>query len=179
MQMRMRGGRRRRKPETPWLLIATIVGIIVVVGAAFIYFSSYGGSSSGHSSSDKVVSPTTAAPVGAGSGATISPSPSSTIVFITTTPASIPATGVSVSVSYIGGFNGSYSTGGVITTITPNSGSQVYQVENATGTVTATFQKTDNTATHALTVSIYENGKQLATDSTSASYGKVTVTAPV
>ena len=48
------------------------------------------------------------------------------------------------------------------TTITPNSGTQIYQVANATGTVTATFQKTDNTATHALTVIIYENGRQLA-----------------
>ena len=53
----------------------------------------------------------------------------------------------------------------------------MYQVANATGSVTAVFQKTDSTATHALTVIIYENGRQPATDSTSASYGKVTVTA--
>ena len=66
------------------------------------------------------------------------------------------------------------------TTITPNSGTQIYQVANATGTVTATFQKTDNTATHALTVIIYENGKQTAPPKgTSASYGKVTLTAAV
>ena len=38
----------------------------------------------------------------------------------------------------------------------------IYAVNNATGSVTAVFQKTDNTATHALTVSIYKNGSQLA-----------------
>ncbi len=80
-----------------------------------------------------------------------------------------------ISVSYLGGFNGSYSTAGVTTNIT-NSGNQVYTVENATGSLTATFQKTDKTATHALTVTIYENGKQIGSDSTSESYGKVTIT---
>jgi hypothetical protein len=178
MQMRMHGGRRRRSPEIPWLFVATIIGIVVVAGAAVIYFTSYGGSSVVHSSSDDmvVVQPTTGT---SGSSGTSTTSYSSTpIVIATATPPNIPATGVAVSVSYIGGFTGSYSTGGVTTTET-SSGAQMYQVANATGTVTATFQKTDNTATHALIVSIYENGKQLATDSTSASYGKVTVTAAV
>lgn len=179
MQMRMHGGRRRRSPEIPWLFVATIIGIVVVAGAAVIYFSSSGESSASHSSSDDmiVVQPTTST-VGASGSSTTSYS-STPIVIATTAPPNIPSTGVSVSVSYIGGFNGSYSTGGITTTITPNSGTQIYQVANATGTVTATFQKTDNTATHALTVIIYENGKQLASNSTSASYGKVTLTAAV
>ncbi len=179
MQMRMHGGRRRRSPEIPWLFIATIIGIVVVAGAAVIYFSSSEGLSAGHSSSDDmiVIQPTTAASAAAGSTAAVSPTP--TIVIAATTQPGIPSTGVSIGVSYIGGFNGSYSTGGVTTTITPNSGTQMYLVANATKTVTATFQKTDNTATHALTVIIYENGKQLASNSTSASYGKVKLTATV
>ena len=82
-----------------------------------------------------------------------------------------------VSVNYLGGFNGTYSSGGVTTNVPGGRVPGMYQVANATGTLTAVFQKTDSTATHALTVIIYENGRQLATESTSAAYGKVTVTA--
>jgi len=176
MRTHIHGGRRRRAPEIPWLLIATVVGIGVVVVAALLFFSGTGGSSAGHAaSSDMVVVPaTTTVPAQSGSSATASPS--SSIVIATTTPPDVPATGIAISVSYIGGFNGTYSTGGVTTPVT-GSGSRMYEVANATGTVTAVFQKTDSTATHALTVIIYENGRQLATDSTSAPYGKVTVTA--
>ncbi|MFZ1898280.1 hypothetical protein [Methanoregula sp.] len=177
MRTHIHGGRRRRPSEIPWLFVATIVGIVIVAGAAVIYFTSAGGSSAGHSSSssDMIVIQSTTAPSGTGvSSAT--PTSSTPVVLATVTPPNIPATGVAVSVSYIGGFNGSYSTGGVTTTLT-GSGSRMYEVANATGSVTATFQKTDKTVTHALTVGIYENGRQLATDSTSASYGKVTVTA--
>jgi hypothetical protein len=178
MQARIHGGRRPRSSEIPWLFVATIVGIAIVAGAAVIYFTNGGGSSAGPaSSSDMVVIQPTTAQSGTGV-ASLTPTSSIPVVIPTATPPNVPATGVAVGVSYIGGFNGSYSTGGVTTTLT-GSGSQMYQVVNATGSVTATFQKTDNTATHALTVGIYENGNQLATDSTSASYGKVTVTANV
>jgi hypothetical protein len=178
MQARIHGGRRRRSSEIPWLFVATIIGIVVVAGAAVIYFTNGGGSSAGPASSSDmvVIEPTTSVPATASSSAAANPSP--TFAIVSTTPPNVPATGVAVSVSYIGGYNGSYSTGGVTTTLT-GSGSQMYQVVNATGSVTAIFQKTDSTATHPLTVSIFENGNQLATDSTSASYGKVTVTANV
>ena len=105
--------------------------------------------------------------------------PNTTVVLVTQTPVSIPQTGVYVIVNYLGGFNGSYSSGGVTTNVPGDSGARQYQIANATGTVTATFQKNDKTTTHALTVSIYNNGIQLKTGNTSASYGNVTVTASV
>ena len=167
---------RRRSPEIPWLLVATVVGIIVVVVVALFFFAGLGGSSAGHTTSGTAsAQPTTSIATSSGSSA----STTSAIVVATTTPVTIPATGVYVSVNYLGGFSGSYRTGGVTTKITPNSGAQMYAVNNATGSVTAVFQKTDNTATHPLTVSIYKNGSQLASNSTSAAYGMVTVTSSV
>jgi phosphoribosylcarboxyaminoimidazole (NCAIR) mutase len=174
MQMRIHGGRRRRTPETPWLLIATIIGIVVVIGAAFIYFTSPGVSSQGHASTSTATTQKIASTPVTTFTTTLSQTPA--IVSVAQTPTIIPVTGVEISVSYLGGFNGSYSTGGVSTNITPNSGNQMYEVENATGSIMATFQKTDDTATHALTVIIYENGKQIGADSTNKSYGKVTIT---
>ncbi|ABS56818.1 hypothetical protein Mboo_2304 [Methanoregula boonei 6A8] len=176
MQARIHGGRRRRSAEIPWLFVATIIGVVIVAGAAVLYFS--GGSSSGHSSSDMV--PLTPTPTGtlAATGTHAVVTSSTPVVIATSTPAVVSSTGVSISVSYIGGFNGTYNSGDGIMTVS-GSGSKVYTVANATGTITATFQKTDSTATHPLSVSIYKNGQQLAIDNTSASYGKVTVSATV
>jgi len=168
-------GGRRRSPEIPWLLVATVVGIVVVVIVALFFFSGLGGSSSGHTPSGTATAkPTTSQAASSGTSA----SKTSTIVIATTTPVTVPATGIYVKVDYLGGFSGSYTTNGKTTKIT-NSGTRLYEVVNATGPVTAAFQKSDGTATHALTVGIYKNGNQLASNSTSAAYGKVTVTASV
>jgi len=178
MQARIHGGRRRRSAEIPWLFVATIIGIVIVAGAAVIYFSGSGGSSSGHSSSDMVpLTPAaTGSPVASATNAVITYA--TPPVAATSTPAIVSSTGVSISIDYLGGFNGTYNSGDGMMTVT-GSGSKVFTVPNATGTITATFQKTDSTATHSLSVGIYENGQQLATDNTSASYGKVTVSANV
>ncbi|MGB8219355.1 MAG: hypothetical protein WCE46_03105 [Methanoregula sp.] len=173
MRTHIHGGR-RSSPEIPWLLVATIVGIIVVVVVALFFFTGLGGSSAGHTASSTATAQTTTS-AATSSGTSGS---SSAIVVVTTTPVTIPATGVYVQVDYIGGFTGTYTTNGE-TTKEADSGIRMYPVTNATGTVTAVFQKNDNTATHPLTVSIYKNGSQLASNSTSASYGKVTVTAGV
>jgi len=170
----MHGGRRRHHSGIPWLFVATIVGIVVVLGAAVIYFSGTGGQTGAtHSSSDMIpvhiTTPVTTQPASASAAST-------PVVIATTAAPTASSTGVSVGVSYIGGYSGSYTTGGVTTTVT-GSGARMYTVDNATGSISATFQKTDNTATHALAVTVYENGNQLATGNTSASYGKVTVTA--
>ena len=169
-------GGRRRSPEIPWLLVVTVVGIIVVVIVAFFFLSGLVGSSAGTTSSGTAtVKPTTSA---AASFIT-SASTTSAIVIATTTPVTIPATGVYVKVDYLGGFSGTYTTNGETVKNTPTREPRMYQVANATSTVTAVFQKSDNTATHPLTVSIYKNGSQVATNSTSAAHGKVTVTASV
>jgi hypothetical protein len=174
----MHGGRRRRSAEIPWLFVATIIGVVIVAGAAVIYFSGSGGSSAGHSTSDMVPLTPTATGTLAATTQHAAVSSSTPVVIATSTPAVVSSTGVSISVSYIGGFNGTYNSGDGIITVS-GSGSKVYTVANATGTITATFQKTDSTATHPLSVSIYENGQQLAIENTSASYGKVTVSANV
>jgi hypothetical protein len=60
-----------------------------------------------------------------------------------------------------------------------DSGDRYYEVVNATGQVTAAFQKQDSSTKHALTVNIYRNGAVLATGKTSDAFGKVTVSADV
>jgi len=178
MQARIHGGRRRRSAEIPWLFVATIIGVVIVAGAAVVYFSGSGGSSAGHSTSDMVPLTPTATGTLATTTQHAAVTSSTPVVIATSTPAAVSSTGVSISVSYIGGFNGTYNSGDGIMTVA-GSGSKVYSVPNATGMITATFQKTDSTATHPLSVSIFENGQQLAIDNTSASYGKVTVSANV
>ena len=174
MHSHMHGGR-RRSPEIPWLLVATVIGIIVVVVVALFFFTGLGGSSSGHASTSTVTTKTTTS---AAASSTASASKTSAVVIATTTPVTVPATGVSIKIDYLGGFSGTYTTNGETTKVT-NSGTRVYQVANATGSVTAIITNSDGTATPPLTVTIYMDGSQLATNSTSASHGKVTVTASV
>lgn len=175
MRTHIHGGR-RRSPEIPWLLVATVVGIIVVVIVALFFFGGLGGSSSGHASTGSAV--TTKTTTSAAASSSGSASTTAAVVIATTTPVTVPATGVSIKIDYLGGFSGTYTTNGETTKVT-NSGTRVYQVTNATGSVTAVFQKSDGTATHPLTVTLYKDGNQLASNSTSASYGKITVTASV
>ena len=64
-----------------------------------------------------------------------------------------------------------------------NSGEKILPVENATGadptgTVTALFSKQDRSS-HAITVSIYKDGKVLSTGSTTAAFGTVTLSVNV
>lgn len=168
------GSRRRRSPEIPWLLVATIAGIVVVVIVALLFFTGFFGASSSPASGTVTVKPTAAASSSGAAGATKTP----TIVIATTTPVTVPASGVTIKVDYLGGFSGTYSTNGETTKI-KDSGTKIYTVTNATGSVTAVVQKGDNTATHPLTVTIYKNGNQVASNSTSAGNGKVTVQATV
>ncbi|MEN6396901.1 MAG: hypothetical protein ABFC78_10510 [Methanoregula sp.] len=170
-------GGRRRSPEIPWLLVATVAGIVVVVIAALFFFSGFLGSSGGSAGQTSPGAAVTTYATSAAAVSTTSASPSS-VAIATATPVTIPATGVYVKVDYLGGFSGTYTVNGVTTKKT-NSGTRLYELVDATGTVTAAFQKKDSTTTHALTVSIYRNGVQLNSGSTSAAYGNVTVTATV
>jgi ribosomal protein L40E len=156
------------------ILVAGIIVLIIIAALAIVVLPKMKLPGSHNSTGSMVTVTTTFIPVT--TPATISSS--NTPVFVPTqAPVTVPTTGVYVTVNYLGGFNGSYSSGGNITTIIPNSGAQAYLVDNATGSVTATFQKTDDTKTHPLTVSIYENGKELASNVTSAAFGKITISA--
>ncbi|MDD1702430.1 MAG: hypothetical protein LUQ31_05575 [Methanoregula sp.] len=171
MHSQIHGRSRRRSPDIPWLLIATILGIVVVVIIAVVFFSGWGGSAAGSSSSSS--SGQQAATTTKSSSSTATP----TIVIATTTPVTVSSTGVSIKVEYLGSFSGTYTANGETQKI-KNSGTKVYEIDSATGTVTATFTKGDS-STHALTVSIYNNGNLVATQSTSAANGSVTATATV
>jgi hypothetical protein len=99
-------------------------------------------------------------------------------VIKTQAPSTVPAEGVYVRVSYIGGFTGTYGMEGNITT-TRNSGDRVFVVEDANGTVSATFHKEDASTRHEIVVEIYKDGKSLQVARNSSSYGEASVTAKV
>ena len=164
------------------LIVAGIIVIILIIAVAGVVVLPKLGSSATHSSGSpsagSATTTTTTAVASTSSTGSSAGSTSTAVVVATSTPADIPSTGVAVSVSYIGGFKGSYSANGNITSIS-NSGNKVYEIDNATGLVSATFQKTDGTATHALTVGIYNNGNMLVSKATNASYGTVTVSTSV
>lgn len=176
MRAHVHGRRGRRSGEIPWLLVATILGIVVVVIVALVFFTGLGGSpSAAHAA--------TGTPSGSSTGSSSSSSSaaaSSTTkpVVATPTPVTISSSGVIIKVDYIGGFSGTYTAGGNTTKI-KDSGTKAYTINSVTGPVVATVTKSDNTATHALTVTIFKDGKQMATNSTSAAYGAVTVQATV
>ncbi|MFZ0004307.1 MAG: zinc-ribbon domain-containing protein [Methanoregula sp.] len=158
------------------VLAGIIIVIIIIAAIAFVVLPKVTSLGAHSSSGSTVTVPTTIIPVTTSATVSSSDTP---VVIATHAPVTVPTTGVYVTVDYIGGFNGSYSFGGVTTNITPNSGAQSYLIDNATGTVTAVFQKTDDTTTHPLTVGIYKNGNQLASNTTSAAFGKITVSAGV
>jgi hypothetical protein len=100
------------------------------------------------------------------------------LVIITQAPVTVPEEGVYVMVSYIGGFDGTYGMEGNMMTM-QNSGNRAFIVENATGTVSATFHKEDDSTKHEIVVDIYKDGKSLKEARNSSSYGEASVTATV
>jgi hypothetical protein len=164
--------RRRKDPfEKPWVIIAAVVGIIAVVVIALVFFM--GDGSSAPASTDQ---PSTS---------TGTPSAQQTIVvgvaptvIKTQAPVTVPAEGVYVRVSYIGGFTGTYGMENNMTTMR-NSGDRVFAVEDANGTVSATFQKEDASTRHEIVVELFKDGQSLQVASNSSPYGEASVTATV
>jgi hypothetical protein len=76
--------------------------------------------------------------------------------------------------NYLGGFKGSYGLPESITTVPGNSGDRVWEVENASGTVQATFEKLDGSS-HELLVEIYKDGRALTSGTTTVGHGSVTL----
>ncbi|MFA6333562.1 MAG: zinc-ribbon domain-containing protein [Methanoregula sp.] len=147
-------------------VVAVIVVIAVIaVGAVVVYpmLSSSGGSILGG---------------GSGTTATLSNTGVASITVKETTPPAVPVSGVWVVTDYVGSYGGSYGMASDPQEIT-DSGSRLYEVVNATGKITAELAKQDSSTKHALTVSIYKDGALLESDSTSASYGKVSISADV
>jgi hypothetical protein len=167
----MRHGRRRNDPwDQPWVIIAAVVGVIAVIGIAVFFFLGSG---------DATGAPAAGSPSGtngAGSG-------SSTVVSGTIDPSAIkelptvtvPMEGVFVKVSYLGSFSGQYGMEGELLNAR-DSGERVYEIENANGTVSAMFKKTDSsTKPHELMVEIWKDGKVLKFDKNTSPNGEVRV----
>ena len=154
-----------------YVAIAVVV-IIIIAAAAVMVLPKMGSGSSG-------ISPTgTPAATGTTTGTvTHSPTagPAVTIVQAETTPVAIPATGISVYANYLGGWKGIYGQTGDLQQVT-RSGEQVFTIDNANGTIQASFWKLDGSS-HEITVAIYKDGQELTKGVTSARYGKVTLSA--
>jgi hypothetical protein len=166
---------------TPWLLIATVAGITVVVVMALLFFSGYivpAESTPGVQSLVKTAVPTLKPTIATVTTIQSGTSPMTTPVLTETTVVPAPSEGVYLKVDYIGAFSGTYSLNGVQHTV-QSSGTRLYPLPDAAGTVSASFQKEDGTTKHALTVGIYRDGKLLRSDAISTAYGKVSITADV
>jgi hypothetical protein len=165
--------RRRNDPfDKPWVMIAAVVGIIAVVIIALVFFMGGGSSApAGSPGQTQVTSTNPSARQTAAGGAASS-------VIKTQAPVTVPEEGVYVRVSYLGGFAGTYGMEGNMTTMR-NSGDRVFVVENATGTVSATFHKEDTSTRHEIVVEIYKDGKAQQVAKNSSSYGEAGVTCTV
>jgi hypothetical protein len=161
--------RKRKDPfDKPWVIIAAVAGIIAVVVIALVFFM--GGGSSASSSSGQPAAGQGTPSAKQSSAVGVAPS-----VIITQKPAAVPTEGVFVKVSYLGAFAGSYGMEGNMTE-ERNSGTRVYPIENATGTITATFHKEDTSKRQTITVEIWKDGKSLKVAENSSLNGEASVT---
>lgn len=168
----MRHGRRRRDfGDLPWVTIAAIVGVIAVVGIALFFFMGGGsGSAPGTSTSSGGSSASPSATVITNTGV-------SKITVKETTAPTVPSSGTYVQVSYLGGFSGTYGPDGALTKVR-DSGTRVYTIENASGTLRAKFQKQDSSTKHELTVQIWKDGKAVKYATNGSAYGTVNIQYP-
>jgi len=171
--------RHRKKDiwEQPWVMIAIVVGIVAVLAIALFAFWGGSGSPSGTPST---AAPVTTTPAGSATTAraTLASSSTSVVTIKTTAPVTVPQEGVFVKVSYIGGYSGTYGVNGALEK-TVGSGDQVYTVDTTGGTLQATFQKRDGSASHDLIVEIWKGGKAITSQKNSSAYGIVSVSSTV
>jgi len=160
-------GHKNDPGDKPWVIIAVIVGILAVVVIALVFFMG-----SGTTSDQSLPVKTTSTPPGATTQAGGTGSPQMTIKVPTT--AIIPATGVFVKVSYLGGFSGTYGVNGVMQNV-KNSGERMYEITNATGNVSASFKKEDRSSNHEIIVELWKNGKSIISAKNSTPFGTASI----
>jgi hypothetical protein len=136
--------------------------IAAIVGGFFIYPLIAKGGSIAPNTSDSLT-PTATTLVSSG---TINPK--------VTPEVTVPVDGVYVHIKYLGGWKGSYGISSDLRNLT-NSGDRYYPVENATGTVEASFEKLDSSTKQTLVIEILKNGRVLTSGNTTAGFGKVTL----
>ena len=155
--------------DKPWVTIAMIVGILAVVVIALAFFWGNGGSPQTPASGQATASAGTVPATSAGQA-------SQAVVVAVTTTQAVPATGVQVHVSYLGGFKGTYGMPADLRAV-QSSGDRYFEIVNATGSIQARFQKLDSSTKHDLTVAIYKDGRLLTQGTTGAGSGTVTLSA--
>jgi hypothetical protein len=139
---------------------AVLLIIAVIIGGFLIYPSLVKGGS---------IAPGTAT---SPTPTTMAPGSSGTIVPKVTPDVTIPVEGVYVHIKYLGSWKGSYGIPSELKTLT-NSGDRYYPVENATGSVEASFEKLDSSTRQTLLVEILKNGRVLTQGNTTSGFGKV------
>ena len=160
--------------DQPWVPIAAVIGVIAVIVIAVIFFMGSGSPAGQPAAASAIPTPTS------GSSSSHSTTVSSSTTFnpaaIKELPTvSVPVTGVYVKVNYLGSFSGKYGSNGEILNVT-DSGEKLYEIVNATGTVSADFKKTDSsTKSHDLTIEIWKNGKVLKSANDAAPKAEVIV----
>jgi hypothetical protein len=162
--------RRRKDPfEKPWVIIAAVVGIIAVIVIALFFFMGSGSSAPAGTAGQQPATTSTNSSAEQTVAVGVAPS-----VIKTQVPVTLPQEGVFVKVSYLGGFSGTYGMVGNMTTV-GNSGDRVYVIENATGVVSATFHKEDDSK-HEIDVEIWNDGKAQQVAKNTSSFGVASVT---
>jgi hypothetical protein len=155
-----RGFNFRPGRNTVYAAGAVLLIIAVIIGGFLIYPSLVKGGS---------IAPGTAT---SPTPTTMAPGSSGTIVPKVTPDVTIPVEGVYVHIKYLGSWKGSYGIPSELKTLT-NSGDRYYPVENATGSVEASFEKLDSSTRQTLLVEILKNGRVLTQGNTTSGFGKV------
>jgi hypothetical protein len=167
----MRHGRRRRDlGDLPWVPIAAIIGVIAVVIIALVFFlgGGFGELSGATTSGGNSAVPQTTLLTNKGVAS---------ITVIETTPVSVPATGTFVEVDYIGSYSGTYGANDAVEKV-QNSGNRIYAIENASGTISARFQKLDRSTNHEIALQLWKDGKAVKIANNISAYGIVSVQYP-
>jgi hypothetical protein len=161
-QRNLQGFSFRPGRNTVYAIVLVLFIIAMIAGGFFIWpLIAKGGSIAPNTST--LPTPLTTTP---GSSGTISPK--------VTTEVPVPVEGVYVHIRYLGGWKGSYGIPSELRTLT-NSGDRYYPVENATGTVEASFEKLDSSTKQTLLVEILKNGRILTSGNTTSGFGKVSL----
>lgn len=175
--------RRSMMPGKNVLMAGVIVLVLVVLlaaGAFVVYpMISSGSPAEAEPSSSGEPSATVTSSASSGSTTPSGPLSNTGVASITvkeTTAPTVPVSGVWVLISYIGSYKGTYGMSSDLQKV-DSSGSRLFEVVNATGTVQADIEKKDSSIKHELSVAIYKDGTLLKSDATKESYGKVSVSA--
>jgi hypothetical protein len=166
----------RSEGKKQWVVIA-IGAIVICVVIAIILFAGIGSGLFGHGGRASSVAPGTVRISGQAMQSSSAPGTNGFAATINYSTA-VPGTGTYVQVKYTGGFTGSYTANGTTQNVM-SSGYQLYAVNQEGGTVTAAFIKDDDSTKHNLTAEIWKDGRLLASNSTSAPYGNVSLSASV